>query len=171
MSTLKVNNIETVTGSGSIAINNDFDRVLFYGELASSSTLTRVTETQLTGYTQNEIDTHSSFDGTTFTVPSGHAGKYFLSVQAFVDYDGIGDDGEVTYVAIKKNGSWVAGGALGHTSAGQIKLISQCASTLQDLSVGDAITYHVYSHATSGNATLSASSSGNYNFMIGYRIL
>ena len=68
MSTIKVNNINTVTGSPASV------SCAFYAELASSYTISANTYTQNTGLTQNELDTLSAFASSTFTVPSGQAG-------------------------------------------------------------------------------------------------
>ena len=56
--------------------------------------------TKLTGMTTNEIDTDSAFDGTTFTVPSDKAGKYYISAGLFSDFTGCGDEGEVIQLNI-----------------------------------------------------------------------
>ena len=50
--------------------------VRFSGNLASTITLSRGVTTQITGFTNNEIDSHSAFDGSSFTVPAGQGGVY-----------------------------------------------------------------------------------------------
>ena len=47
----------------------------FYGRKASDQTTTRSVLTKLTGFTTNELDSDTAFDGTTFTVPSGKGGN------------------------------------------------------------------------------------------------
>lgn len=116
-SIIKVNTIQDVggnnllisNGSGSITTNNigGQNTPAFYGELASDQTITRATITKVAGMTNNEIDTNSAFDGTTFTVPSGQAGKYFIAGQYVADYNSSGADGEQHTLYIYKNGSQV----------------------------------------------------------------
>ena len=50
----------------------------FYGELASTQTIARTSYVKVTGLTNDEVDTNTALDGTTFTVPSGSGGTYFL---------------------------------------------------------------------------------------------
>ena len=80
MSTLKVNNIETVTGSGSIAINNDMSNTNytgFYYTTGSASTGYENFNNPFTGgfgsfatgsfgnaaYASNYVDSHRNFCG------------------------------------------------------------------------------------------------------------
>jgi len=58
----------------------------FYGEKASNQTVSRGAFTKVTGLTQNELDSANAFDGTTFTVPSGQGGKYYLEGVVTGDY-------------------------------------------------------------------------------------
>ena len=76
-----------------------------YGELQNSQTVSRGVFTKLTGMTYNEIDTNSAFDGTTFTVPSGSNGNYFVIGNIQASFTSIGNDGEQVRAAIYKNGS------------------------------------------------------------------
>ena len=71
--------VAKVTNAG--IINTSFPH--FFGKLASNQTLTRATVTKITGFTSDEIDSASAFDGTTFTVPE--TGKYFFSAQLRVE--------------------------------------------------------------------------------------
>ena len=122
MSTLEVNTLDSVSGTSTLTIGgsnagtialgsgdvqSNFLNPIFYGELASDQTLTRSTTTKVAGMTNNEIDTNTAFDGTTFTVPSGQAGKYFIAGQFVADYDTAGADGEQHTLYIYKNGSQV----------------------------------------------------------------
>ena len=95
-------------GSGNVTLSNFPNNTpAFYGELASDQTLTRSTTTKVTGMTNNEIDTDTAFDGTTFTVPSGKGGTYFIAGQYVADYNAAGADGEQHTLYIYKNGSQV----------------------------------------------------------------
>ena len=125
--TLKVSNIETSSGSGTITLGQSGETIsvpsgvtisnsgtatgfgeantpYFFGQLASTVDLSRNVNTKITGLTTNELDSDTAFDGTTFTVPSGKAGKYFLAAQVWVDFDTEGYDGEAVELSFRKNG-------------------------------------------------------------------
>tara|TARA_Y100000004_G_C8906278_1_gene408847 strand:+ start:443 stop:961 length:519 start_codon:yes stop_codon:yes gene_type:complete len=169
-SILKVDQIEPKTGGGNITIATQ-DRVMFSGGLASDQAGTRVTEVQVTGMTSNEIDTHSAFNGTNFTVPSGKAGKYYIAFNCGVNYDDIGDDGEVTYIATKVNGTCKMTTSIAHNSTGHMKYVTPFHTVLLDLSVGDVVTWWLYGHATSGDHTImNGSGSYPYTMVHGYQL-
>ena len=118
----------------------------FYGELASVVTLSRAVTTAITGFTQDEIDTDSAFDGTTFTVPSGEGGKYALTVTMTIDFGDIGADGETFTISLLNNGSTVKQ-ARTSTNASNFRNINieTCTiETIQTLAAGDAITFKAY---------------------------
>jgi len=118
----------------------------FYGELASAVTLSRGVDTAITGFTTDEIDTDSAFNGTTFTVPSGEGGKYALTVTMTIDFSNIGQDGEVFEVYLKVNGSTVKS-ARTSTNSGNyrnINLETCTVETIQTLAAGDAVTFAAY---------------------------
>ena len=128
----------------------------FYGELASDQVVSRATSTKLTGMTTNEIDTDSAFDGTTFTVPSDKAGKYYISAGLFSDFTGCGDDGEVIQLNIYKNGSSYKEEKYDSAANNQIKIFSVSFGILMDLSVGDTIEAYVYLRDASANTGMKA---------------
>ena len=74
----------------------------FYGELASTQTITRNSYVKITGITTGEIDTNSAFDGTTFTVPSGEGGNYYLEGTIVYDFETAGDDGFEVFIPEEK---------------------------------------------------------------------
>ena len=118
----------------------------FYGELASVVTLSRAVTTAITGFTQDEIDTDSAFDGTTFTVPSGEGGKYALTVTMTIDFGDVGADGETFTISLLNNGSTVKQ-ARTSTNASNFRNINieTCTiETIQTLAEGDAITFKAY---------------------------
>jgi len=179
MSTLEVNNIKDTgsnslissDGSGTFTINNGVlkNTPAFYGELASDQVVSRATQTKLTGMTTNEIDTDSAFDGTTFTVPSGKAGKYYISAGLFADFTGSGDDGELIQLNIFKNGSSFKEGKYDSAANNQIKIFSVSFGILMDLSVGDTIESYVYLRDASANTGMKANA--NHTFLGGYRLI
>ena len=128
----------------------------FYGELASTiSNITRATQTKITGMTRNEVDSDTAFDGTTFTVPSGKAGKYYLEGVMTASYGNVGQDGEQTISSIYKNGSILKQGIIRQSSStGQnMRAVTAVASGIFDLSAGDTIELYAYiMDADSGTA-------------------
>ena len=94
-------------GSGNVTLSAGAmkNTPVFYGELGSAQVLSRATQTKITGMTTNEIDSDTAFDGTTFTVPSGKAGKYFIFANLYGNFSDCGNDGEKIQIEIFKNGS------------------------------------------------------------------
>ena len=76
----------------------------FFGRLASTVDLSRNVLTKVTGMTGDELDSATAFDGTTFTVPSGQGGKYFIGSQVWIDFADEGYDGESLEAKIRING-------------------------------------------------------------------
>ena len=141
----------------------------FYGELASNQTITRATFTKVTGLTQNELDSASAFDGTTFTVPSGQGGKYYLEGVVTGDYQSIGQDGENTVVLIRKNGSYIKSAKWQNSSAsGQTgREITVTASGIFTLSASDTIELYAYLlDSSGGNADVQADRTSLMGFKI-----
>jgi hypothetical protein len=118
----------------------------FFGQKASTQgSIARATFTKVTGMTNNEIDSDSAFDGTTFTVPSGGAGKYYIFAQCYCDYGtAAGSDGEYSIVRIYKNGSTTVGGLLEFPGTTNTTQHTAGASGIIDLSASDTIEMYVY---------------------------
>mgnify|MGYP003344724630 CR=1 FL=1 len=115
-----------------------------YGENNATITLSRGVDTNMTGFTLNEIDTHSAFDGQTFTVPSGQAGVYLINIDLEIDFSQVGGDGEAYQFELKKNGSqanlsrYAHNNNQGYTYRHQMNMC-----VLKTLAVSDAITVSV----------------------------
>jgi hypothetical protein len=142
----------------------------FYGELASNQTLTRSTTTKITGMTNDELDSDSAFDGTTFTVPSGKGGKYFLQGILTANYADIGQDGEKTLVQVYKNGASIKNGVFQTSSSvtGTGREITVIANVLANLSASDTIElYGNLTDANGGNAYCMA----NQTSLMGYKLV
>ena len=165
--TLKVSNIQTSSGSGTITIGQSGETIsipsgatvsgaganapYFYGEVASQTEITRATDTKVVGMTSNEVDSNSAFDGTTFTVPSGTAGKYFITGTLGAEYGDIGNDGEFTKVKIFKNGSSIKVSAFQNSGSNAVQSETTISVDLiADLSVGDTIELYAYIQDASG---------------------
>ena len=163
-SQLNVDDIRPKAGSGSISL-------AFYAELASSYTITANTYVQNTGLTQNEIDTHSAFASSKFTVPTDYAGLYMLYYVAYIDFDGIGDDGKTARSAIYKNGVAIANHDITDNSAADILSVSVAVSTMANLSAGDEITFYNRASDANGSYPTVQTFAGGYTFCYGYRIV
>ena len=137
-------------GSALTGISNT-GLVRFSGFKVANQTLSRGVITKITGFTGNEIDTHSAFDGTTFTVPSGQAGTYFISAEAEISFAAVGGDGEGYKTYVYKNGAVAASGRYNHNSnQGYTYYANLTVSTLFVLSVGDTIEIYVEGGDQSG---------------------
>ena len=160
VSQLKVNEIVTQSGS-TITIGNSGDTVSlgsgasqslasntpsFFGRKASTQGgIARATFTKVTGFTDNEIDSDTAFDGTTFTVPSGKGGKYYIFVQLYCDYGtAAGSDGEYSIASIYVNGSRISSGLIELQGSANYIQTTCTAHTMIDLSAGDTVEAYVY---------------------------
>ena len=112
----------------------------FFGELASdSSDQSAGARVKVTGMTANEIDTDSAFDGTTFTVPSGEGGKYFIFGLVSMSSVGGSYTGEATDGQIYVNGSSVIKARFRNHTTRDIGEDSQQVSGIINLSAGDTV--------------------------------
>ena len=151
----------TVSGTGA---NTPY----FYGKKASNQTITRNVTTKITGFTNNELDSDSAFDGTTFTVPSGKAGRYYFHATTASDFSGIGSDGERALLYAYKNGSGVIFNDFFIGSSYNLTQVSNSFSWILDLSAGDTVEIYIYNKDgnASGNAFVSDGS-----IFFGYRLV
>ena len=141
----------------------------FYGEKASNSTISRGVITKITGLTTNEIDSNSAFDGTTFTVPSGEDGKYFVAAQVSYSYADIGNDGERSQIYLYKNGSSVKNHQLYFSSTGDQSLVSIYISGFLTLVATDTV--ELYAKAIDANNSGSATIAGDNTSIGGYKLI
>jgi len=179
-SIIKVNTIQdaggnallTSNGSGTITTNNigGQNTPYFYGELASAQTVTRGTATKITGMTNDEQDSATAFDGTTFTVPSGQGGRYYIEGAITGNYASIGQDGEETAAHIYKNGSEIKQATVRQSSSsGQnMRTVTTVASGIFNLSASDTIElYATITDASGGNGEVAS----NRTSIAGYKII
>ena len=142
--------LPALNGSALTGISNT-GIVHAYGENNSTITLSRGVDTTMTGFTHNELDTHSAFDGQTFTVPSGQAGVYFINIDLEIDFSQIGGDGEAYQFELKKNGSQENITRYSHNSnQGYTRRGRLTCTVLKTLAVNDAMTVVVNSGDQSG---------------------
>jgi hypothetical protein len=140
----------TIANSGTATGFGGDNTPAFYGELASTQTISRNSYVKVTGLTTDEIDTDSAFDGTTFTVPSGEGGKYFLYATIVTDFEIAGDDGREARCLIYKNGSDLKDARWRITGTYTTRYVTLNASTTTTLSAGDTIELYTLSLDNSG---------------------
>ena len=172
--TLKVGTITTSSGSGSITIPSGV--TLSGGGIAntpaaayyrSSTQSVSDATTTTVQFDTKVIDTHDAFSTSTykFTVPSGEAGKYFitLSVMAY----GNNNDEDGIQARIEKNGTIIARG-YHQDNAGTGISSSSTAScfVIADLAVSDYLEFKGLINVGSGSPVFDGSSSNrqtNFN--------
>ena len=179
--TLKVSNIETSSGSGTITLGASGETVdLSTATMTLNSSMknTPAFSSYMSGdfsasnasWTKLQInseyyDTDSAFDTSNyrFVVPSGKAGKYFFAAKTACP--GV-DDQEDFAISFYKNGSRVEQTDVGVFSPKTDATLFASTSYSWDLSVGDYI--EVYIYQTSGDAQNIDASFTNF---LGYRII
>ena len=184
MGTIKTTNIEPIADNGTVTLGSSGDTITvpsgvtvagsmantpyFYGELASNQTISRGAFTKVTGLTNDELDSDSAFNGTTFTVPSGQGGKYYLEGVMTGDYSTIGEDGENTGVFLYKNGSEIKSAKLQQGGTQNMREITVTASGIFTLSASDTIELYAYLLDASGG---SAAVQADRTSLMGYKII
>ena len=156
------NSIITSDGSGTITLSSGMNTAVaagtnntpyFYGEAASTTTITRSTATKVTGCTNNEVDSDSAFDGTTFTVPSGEGGKYYIELTLTGNFASAGQDGEEIRALLYKNGSSIktARARSSNSVTGVMRREAVTVSAILNLSASDTIELYAFLTDSSGN--------------------
>ena len=137
--TLKVGTITTSSGSGTITIGQSGETIAgeatntpaFFVTQTSAQSIANNTSVTLT-FGTTVFDTDSAMSSTTFTVPTGKAGKYYLYAAYRVNTS---TNSVRLATDIKVNGSSIAS----WNTQNDDEDSSQC-SGYADLSVGDAVT-------------------------------
>jgi len=162
---LTIDSGATITNNGSaLGFGGD---VYFYGRLTSDQTITRDTTTKITNMLTNELDSHSAFDGTTFTVPSGKGGKYFLAGNIYHDFAAVGDDGTNMVTWIYINGSSVAENQFISVTYRDTRRIVISVSLIASLSPSDYVELYCYqADNNGGNARVLAPTTSLYGWRI-----
>ena len=95
-----------VTITGDITANNlaVSNTPVVTARKGSDQTISRNTWTKITGFTTNEYDSDSAWNGSRFTVPSGKAGRYLCVANLRFRFDNAGNDGEQAIGAFYVNG-------------------------------------------------------------------
>ena len=144
----------------------------FYGAKASAQTLARGTITKITGLTQDEQDSDTAFDGTTFTVPSGKNGIYYVQGVVTGQYGTAGNDGEQTNVYIYKNGNEIKQGSFYKNGASaNYADLSQAqveCSIMASLAAGDTI--ELYGRLVDFNNSAGGDVMAGQSHLMGFKI-
>ena len=170
--TLKVSNIQTSSGSGTITIGQSGETITIpsgatqtgvggkntpYFEMSLSSNQTGLSDNTATKiqFDTSDLDSDSGVDVSTnyrYTVQSGDAGKYFLIATATGETTS-SDDNKDTSVFIYKNGSSVAKTEFETSSSSDAYRIGKTVYTIQDLSAGDYIETFIQINSSSNANT------------------
>ena len=182
--TLKVSNIQTSSGSGTITIGQSGETVtipsgttvsgagantpsFFASNSGANQDISDATNTKVT--LGNEVyDTDSAFADSRFTVPSGEAGKYCFVFS--VDCHSLAVDNlNIANALIYKNGS-VVGEIVGDFRDHPIRRFAVAGSMILDLSASDYIELYANIDDTSGSPRL-VGDSGFTTYLGGYKII
>ena len=127
------------------------------GTSASSSTFWQsigaATSVRVTGFTENEVDPSSVWDGARFTAPS--AGYYYFHANIFMAFTGAGSDGYRLQANWYKNGSDMTADTKFSFTSGSGDIIANgtiSTSILYYFGSGDTMEIYVYTENTGDTA-------------------
>jgi hypothetical protein len=181
--TLKVSNIQTSSGSGTITLGQSGETVTiasgatqtgigenmtpaFFARLSSDQSISNETNT-IVQFNSEVYDTDSAYDNSSnyrFTIPSGKAGKYFIYSMAQLAFS---NADRFLLLKIYKNGSEF--GKFTNTYSGAGTDVSCSVHLVDDASVGDYYDMRVYQN--DGTRTLSGHSTRNITVFGALRII
>jgi hypothetical protein len=121
----------------------------WHGTKDSAQALSRAAHTKITGFSTDELDSDGAFDGTTFTVPSGKGGEYFIYFSMYADYGtSSGGDGEYSIAQIYVNGSSEVDALIelksGSNTNSDVIQVHVTAMKIQTLAAGDTVEAYGY---------------------------
>ena len=146
-----------------LGISSGVNTPAFLAYASSNTAVAHNTNTKLT-LDDLQFDTHSAWDSTNyrFTVPTGHAGKYFFRGSGRINSLG---NGKVFALEFNKNGSSVYQGKVIQTMGIQ-ENIAHGITTIQDMAEGDYIEIFIYhNNGTSLTAGYLYASLGGYKLI------
>jgi len=139
----------------------------FYRVKTSSASITNETYTRVSFDTER-FDTDNTMTTTTFTVPSGKAGKYFFHSACIIDANAVTQLGYINN-KFYKNGSQV-NNILFDFRNNYVQQFNCQNTIILDLVAGDYIEVYVRGFETSGNPNVNGSSGEDITYFMGYRI-
>ena len=157
------NTIISSDGSGTFTNNLGITNTpMWFVRKTSDQSLSSNSYTKVT-WNSEVIDTDSAFASDKFTVPSGKAGKYYISTGVGF-YDN--STQEHHYVLIYKNGSNVSADPTGITTTeDNTDRYWQTNNMIVDLAVSDYVEVYVLCSYTSGTGTM------NHSYFTGYKLI
>ena len=181
MSKLETNTIDTVSGTTNLTIGSTNTSTItmpsgkltgqnypaFYRVKTSNVSITNNTHTRVSFDTER-FDTDNAMTSTTFTVPSGKAGKYFFHAACIVDANAVT---QLSYINSRfyKNGTNV-NNILVDFRNNHVQQFNCQNTFITDLVAGDYIELYIRGLDTSGNPSVNGSSSEDITYFMGYRI-
>ena len=175
--TLKVENIQTSSGSGTITLGQSGETIAFgsgvtskmnqpafRATMSANQTITTSTVTKVDLDT-TDYDTDNAFDTTNnrFTIPSGKAGKYLINIRGQMS---LGDQDNLQ-LRIYKNGILISLSNF-YSSITTGALYNQHADIIE-CAVGDYLEFFVH-HNYGSDRDLTAGATDKRTLMSGYRI-
>ena len=165
------NDIMTSDGAGNITLSSNMTTaVQAVGSANTPAFFAQKNATQSPGnnaftkitYETEVLDTNNAFASSTFTVPSGKAGVYFIGFNKMNNKGGLTVE---DYTSIYKNGSSFAG--FTSFSGNQTQLRNH--NIIMDLAVGDYV--EIYHYGTTSDSSSASLLSGERNSFYGYKII
>ena len=152
----------TITNSGTATGFGGANTPMWFVRKTADQALADNTYVKVT-FNSEVIDTDSAFASDKFTVPSGAAGKYYISAGVGF-YDNTTQEGH--YVLIYKNGSNVSADPTGITTTeDNTDRYWQTNNMIVDLAVSDYVEVYVLCDFTSGTGTM------NHSYFTGYKLI
>jgi hypothetical protein len=188
--TLKVSNIQTSSGSGTITIGQSGETIAlgtgasqtlaantpaWYARRNSSQTISNQTYTKIE-FGSEVVDTDSAYDNSTnyrWTCPSGKAGKYYIFGNLFLD-SGDNANFEYGWMQFRRNGTAFAEHIVdGRSTNGRQYSVGH--AFINDVAVGDYYEIFAYISDSSGSPSIkggsAGASDGNSSNFGGYKII
>jgi hypothetical protein len=159
----------TIANSGTATGFGGDNTPAFIAHLNADQSITNSTYTTIT-FTET-YDSDNAFSSNTFTVPSGEAGKYFISLAIRVQ--SVGND--IVISKVIKNGSTTVlfgRNEFNTTSYGLYSHNFIMLSGILDLSAGDTLIGQVYGKTYNSSATtIQGDSGGSETWFHGYKLI
>ena len=162
----------TITNNGTQTGFGGTNTPFFNATLSSSSNINHATTTKINFDTVKTESSSGIYDTTNykFTVPSGQAGKYEITLKVrLIDTE---NNMTRTDFYLYKNGSQL--GQFGGLTTGtdqDLRGIDSCCSIILDLAVGDYIEGYTYIETSDSGTTILYGSSGYETYLSGFKLV
>jgi len=153
---------ETVALASGVKQSNLNNPSFHYHAGAGAQSISNATWTKITAFTTQNYDTNSVVSSSTFTVPSGLGGKYFLYMCVGLD-SGAGAPARLLAGIHRSNGTELLNSEQGNGSP--YNTANACGTF--NLSAADEIVFRVYQNSGGSRDTLNSTQQGYFG---GFRI-